>query len=222
MAGCKGYCGDRRTSRCASDAQGVPRVGSGRAPLRSAAGGATLAACPLTHELPAGGELEPRPPGRRLDMTPQPRRYQMFTPTLARKPLLVTGLATACLALGATASLAASPNAPFVGTFYDQSTFTDTVTGDLPCFPGVTATITATDTVSGHYNNAPDFFHFEGTDTLAYRVDFADGRYAIGGATTHFSEEANAETGTVPQIDTRASHERATASAARGSAVPAG
>jgi hypothetical protein len=141
----------------------------------------------------------------------------MFTPTLARRPLLATGLAIACLALGATASLAASPNAPFVGSFYDQSTFTDTVPGDYPCFPGMTRTITATDTVSGHYNNAPAFFHFEGTETFDYRINFADGRYVIGGWTAHFAEEANAESGTVHQLDSGATHERATVYAADGS-----
>jgi len=141
----------------------------------------------------------------------------MFTPTLVRRPLLATGLATACLALGATASLASSPNAPFVGTFYDQSTSTDTVPGDYPCFAGVTGTATATDTVSGHYNNAPAFFHFEGTETLDGRIDFADGRYVIGGSIAHFAEEANAESGTVHQIDSRETRERATVYAADGS-----
>jgi hypothetical protein len=141
----------------------------------------------------------------------------MFTPTLARRPLLAAGLATACLALGATASLAASPNAAFVGTFYDQSTHTEAVPGDYPCFAGVTGTITFTDTVSGRYNNAPDYFHFEGTETFDYRINFDDGRYVIGGWTAHFTEEANNESGAVHQLDSGAAHERATVYAADGS-----
>jgi hypothetical protein len=41
----------------------------------------------------------------------------MITPTIVRRPLLGTGLATVCLALGAGASLAASANVPAVGSF---------------------------------------------------------------------------------------------------------
>jgi hypothetical protein len=141
----------------------------------------------------------------------------MITPTLTRRPLLAAGLATVCLALGTTASPAATPNSPFVGSFYDQSTFTDAVPGDYPCFAGVTGTITATDTVSGRYNNAPAYFHFEGNETFDYRIDFTDGRYVIGGWTAHFTEEANSESGTVHQLDSGATHERATVYAADGS-----
>jgi hypothetical protein len=150
-----------------------------------------------------------------------PRRYQMITSTIVRRPLLAAGLATVCLALGAAASLAASPNAPFVGTFYDQEAVSDTVAGDYPCFAGVTGTITGTDTVSGRFNNAPDFFHFEGTETFDYRIDFSDGRYVIGELGAHFTETANAESGIVRQKDSGASQERATVYAADGSATGA-
>jgi hypothetical protein len=143
----------------------------------------------------------------------------MTTPKIVRRPLLVAGVATGCLALGAGASLAASPNAPFVGTFYDQQAVSDTVAGDYPCFAGVTGTITGTDTLSGRYNNAPDFFHFEGTHTFDYRIDFTDGRYVIGTLTAHLTETANGESGTNRQKDTEAAQEQATVYAANGEAI---
>jgi hypothetical protein len=132
--------------------------------------------------------------------------------------LLAAGTATACLALGSGAALAASPNAPFVGSFYDQTPVVDTVPGDYPCFAGATGTITGTATLSGRYNNAPAFFHFEGTETFDYRIAFTDGRSVIGGATSHFTEEANSESGTTHQLDQGTTHERATVYAADGSA----
>jgi hypothetical protein len=141
----------------------------------------------------------------------------VITPKIARRPLLAAGVATVCLALGAGASLAASPNAPFVGTFYDQEAVSDTVAGDYACFAGVTGTITGTDTISGRYNNAPDFFHFEATHTFDFRIDFSDGRYVIGALSAHLTETANAESGIVRQKDTEASQGSATVYAADGS-----
>jgi hypothetical protein len=125
------------------------------------------------------------------------------------------GLATVCLALGAGAAQAASPNAPFVGTFYGQEAVSDTVAD--PCFGGVTGTLTGTDTLSGRYNNDPDFFHFEATHTLDFRIDFADGRYVIGTLGTHVTETANAESGVVRQKDSEAGHGQATVYAPDGS-----
>ena len=142
----------------------------------------------------------------------------MITRKVGRGPLLATGTATACLALATGTALAASPNAPFVGSFYEQTPVVDTVPGDYPCLDGVTGTITGTATLTGHYNNAPAFFHFEGTETFDYRIAFTDGRSVVGGSTAHFTEEANAESGTVHQLDSGTSRERATVYAPDGSA----
>jgi hypothetical protein len=125
------------------------------------------------------------------------------------------GLATVCLALGAGAAQAASPNAPFVGTFYVQEAVSDTVAD--PCVAGITGTLTGTDTLSGRYNNAPDFFHFEATHTLDFRVDFTDGRYAMGTIGTHVTETANGESGITRQKDSEAGHGQATVYAPDGS-----
>src|SRR5438034_392982 len=101
-----------------------------------------------------------------------------------RRGLLGGALTAVCLGLGATASFAdttdtgrqAGDSTVTVGTFYDQEQFSDTVQGDYPCFDGITGTIAGVDTLSGHYNNSPTIFHFDGTDTVDYRVDFNDGR----------------------------------------------
>jgi hypothetical protein len=123
------------------------------------------------------------------------------------------------LALGAGASLAASPNAASAGSFTRQVNFSDTVPGDYPCFAGVTGTITGTETISGHYSNAPAFFHFEGTLTQEYRIDFSDGRYVIGGFSTRFADAWNAQSGIPREQYTDVGVERATVYASDGSAT---
>ena len=128
---------------------------------------------------------------------------------------LVVALAIAVLgwlALGAGASLAAS-----AGSYSGQEDFSYTIPGDLPCFGGATGTITGTETVSGHYSNAPAFFHFEGRLTIDYRIDFSDGRYAIGGFSKRFANEVNLQSGTIREQYTEVGVERATVYAPDGS-----
>lgn len=48
-------------------------------------------------------------------------------------------------------------------------------------------------TVAGRFteNGPPTFgFHFHGTRTLDYRIDYVDGRYVLGTAVGHFDENA--------------------------------
>jgi hypothetical protein len=123
------------------------------------------------------------------------------------------------LALGAGASLAASPHTPFVGSLYYQEAVSDTVAGDYPCFADVTGTITGTYTLSGHVVNAPDVFHFTHTETLDYRIDFSDGRYVIGGFANHLVDISNAQSGIQRVVQTEAGQERATVYAADGSPI---
>jgi hypothetical protein len=150
----------------------------------------------------------------------------MSTSRVGRRALLGGTLAAACLGLGATASLGdtidtgrqAGNSTVTVGTFYDQQPFSDTVQGDYPCFDGVPGTIAGVDTIFGHYNNSPDIFHFDGTDTVDYRVDFNDGRYAIGESSTRTSFSANP--GAVKkEITTDSGQEHATVYAADGSVI---
>jgi len=123
------------------------------------------------------------------------------------------------LALSAGASLAASPNTPFVGSFDDQEAVSDTVAGDYPCFDGVIGTITGTYTLSGHIVNSPDVFHFTATETLDYRIDFSDGRYVIGGFAKHLVDLSNAQSGIQRVVKTEVVQERATVYAADGSPI---
>jgi hypothetical protein len=106
-----------------------------------------------------------------------------------------------------------------VGTFEDQQPISDAVPGDYPCFEGVTGTITGTDDFLGRFNNAPDFFHFTGTDTVSYRIVFSDGRYVVGGFVVHFGVEANAESGAVRETTHEPAQERATVYSADGQPI---
>jgi hypothetical protein len=76
-----------------------------------------------------------------------------------------------------------------VGTFFFQSPVTDPTS--LPeCLPpelaDIVGTQTGTDTVAGHFTALDSGFHVEGSEDLAYRVDFPDGRYIVGDAPARF------------------------------------
>jgi hypothetical protein len=86
------------------------------------------------------------------------------------------------------------------GTFGpDVNQISDTVDDSGTCLgPGATGTITGTETVVGHFSETgpPALnFHAHGTSTVAYRVDYADGRYVLGTSVEHFTDIGN-----VPQI----------------------
>jgi hypothetical protein len=139
------------------------------------------------------------------------------------KFVLTISVAVGALALGAAASpgdVRQAGNSPvFIGSFDDTQPFSDTVPGDYPCFAGVTGTITGTDEFAGRYNNAPDFFHFTGTETVNYRIVFSDGRHVVGGWVSHFGTEANNESGAVRETDHETSQERATVYSTDGQAI---
>jgi hypothetical protein len=61
-----------------------------------------------------------------------------------------------------------------------QDSFSETAT-TFPCFEGIPVTMTGTDTLAGRMVTDGEHhrsFHF--TETIAYRVDIGDGRYAEG------------------------------------------
>jgi hypothetical protein len=148
-----------------------------------------------------------------------PRLARRRTPvTVARRLLLVAALSGVPLALGATASPAASPNVPFIGNFTFTQPISDTFS-DAPCADGLTGTLTGTETVSAHYTNNPTFFHIEGTNTQTYRIDFSDGSYALGSYLEHFAEAANSGSGTLKLNDTSVERDVATVYAADGTPI---
>lgn len=78
-----------------------------------------------------------------------------------------------------------------VGTFYDQQFFSDTTT-DFPCALGVPVRITGTVTDEGRFTNVEGNHHSGvGTETIEYRIDLPDGRYALGSVVGHFSLSIN-------------------------------
>ena len=65
------------------------------------------------------------------------------------------------------------------------------------------------DLTEGRYTNAPPFFHFTGTKSLTYRIDYPDGRYIVGSSITKLQIEANAESGSGNEKDTEVSQDDA-------------
>jgi hypothetical protein len=74
-----------------------------------------------------------------------------------------------------------------VGTFYDQHV--ESFSTALPeCgSPDLIGTLTGTETTTGHFTATDTGYHFEGTSTFAYRVDFPDGSYVTSVAPAHIS-----------------------------------
>jgi hypothetical protein len=94
------------------------------------------------------------------------------------------------LAMGGSAHGAAETGTfgPFAGPFAATAVDTGTCLG-----PGVTVTITGTETVTGRFteNGPPAFgFHDHGTSTIDGRIDYPDGRYVLGTDTAHFDDNA--------------------------------
>jgi hypothetical protein len=78
-----------------------------------------------------------------------------------------------------------------VGSFNNQRPFSETVT-NYPCFEGRPATMSGTITSAGRFTEVdPRHVRVHGTDTIDYRVDLGDGRYAIGQVTDHFGFSIN-------------------------------
>lgn len=149
----------------------------------------------------------------------------MSVSRLGRGATVIATVAVVALALEATTAMGderqAGNSQVTVGTFTGHEVFSDTVPGDYPCFDGVIGTITGTSDVFGRFNNAPDFFHFTGTETVSYRIVFSDGRYVVGGFVAHFGDEANAESGVVRDSSPETTRERATVYSAGGAPIGA-
>jgi hypothetical protein len=87
---------------------------------------------------------------------------------------------------------AADDNSASVERF--NFTFTETFETPLPeCFvEDLVGTAVNTVTFAGQWvETSSGVFHVRGTETIAFRVDFPNGMYADGTATSHFSFTAN-------------------------------
>lgn len=109
--------------------------------------------------------------------------------TASTRSTLVAALAISVLGLlvlAGTSHGAANP-----GTFHFTEPLVGTVDFTDSCLgPGATGTITGTGTGDGRYteNGPPTFaFHADGTYTADFRIDFADGRSAVGTTLAHTS-----------------------------------
>lgn len=63
--------------------------------------------------------------------------------------------------------------------------------GDTCAGAGVPVILTGTDTIAGQTVETDAGFHFEGTDTFVYRMDFPNGSYEIGSQSEPITFNAN-------------------------------
>ena len=117
--------------------------------------------------------------------------------------LCLTGMTTLMAWLVVLVAADTSSGRATVGTFYDQhvETFSTTLPECLP--PDLIGTSTGTETTTGHFTENTNSFHFEGTTTFAYRVDFPDGRHVVGSAVSHFAFNASTSGQTTSMTVTR-------------------
>jgi hypothetical protein len=100
-----------------------------------------------------------------------------------RHPLLIAAVVL-------VAAPAAAPARAVVGAFHDERTFSDTVT-NWPCAEGVPVLMTGTVTSDGHFTETASHVSVQGTDAIDYRVDLADGSYALGHVIDNFKFAIN-------------------------------
>jgi hypothetical protein len=110
-----------------------------------------------------------------------------MTAQVPRTLVAILAIATLTVLVCAGKSHAATDT----GTFQFQEPLSGTMDLTDTCLgPGATGTITGTGTGVGRYtqNGAPTFaFHAHGTYTADFRIDFADGRHAVGTLLGHTS-----------------------------------
>jgi len=130
-----------------------------------------------------------------------------------RSASLCAFLTAACISLGAGASYGRAT----AGSFEFQESFSGTLT-NYPCTGGAPVTATGTSTQAGHFTETdPGHFSVHGTNSATYRVDFGDGRYALGEETDHFSFTLNPSR--PRSVLTEAQQEQATLYAADGQPI---
>ena len=123
-----------------------------------------------------------------------------------------------CLALAILGLLlfAASSFAQATPVKFPISNPINGVEAEFVCQPAPTGIVTGTDTVLFTIIPTPQGFHFIGTSTQDYRIDFEDGRYLISSSPTHF--ESN-QTRNSPSVYTEVQQDRGTLYSADGQVI---
>jgi hypothetical protein len=107
---------------------------------------------------------------------------------------LARALALPVTALALLVPAAVSQGAAETGTFSFTNALSEPLDLTGTCLgAGAIGTLTGTETVVGRFteNGPPSFgFHFHGVTRLEFRIDFADGRYALGTSVEHFDGNA--------------------------------
>ncbi|MET0614049.1 MAG: hypothetical protein ABW142_01290 [Thermoleophilaceae bacterium] len=105
-----------------------------------------------------------------------------------------------------------------VGAFHFESPPSSETITNFPCSEGIPVTMTARVTSDGHFTEVDSrHFNVRGTDTIDYRVDFGDGRYAIGQVVEHFGFRLNMNRPRTTETGTQ--QEQATVYAADGQPI---
>jgi hypothetical protein len=102
---------------------------------------------------------------------------------------LARALAMPVTALALLVPAAVSQGAAETGTFAFENALSEPLDLTGTCLgAGAIGTLTGTEVLAGRFteNGPPSFgFHFHATSTLPFRIDFVDGRYAIGTSIEH-------------------------------------
>ena len=107
---------------------------------------------------------------------------------------LARALAMPATALALLVPAAVTQGAAETGTFSFENALSEPQDLTGTCLgAGAIGTLTGTEVVAGRFteNGPPAFgFHFHGTSRLEFRIDFADGRYALGTSVERFDGNA--------------------------------
>jgi hypothetical protein len=129
------------------------------------------------------------------------------------KPLSFALVTVAFVALGG----APASGSATAGSFHSEEPFAEWIT-NFPCAEGVEVLMSGVLTIDAHLTDAaPRHVTDVATATIDYRVDFGDGRYALGQVIDHHSFVINFQRPT--QVETSAQQEDATIFASDGTVI---
>ena len=107
--------------------------------------------------------------------------------TISTRRALLALIATGCVVIPVSTAHGQATQDPI----FAQDSFSETIT-NFPCFEGSPVTMTGTVTLEGRMVQDGEHhrsYHY--TETVDYRVEIGDGRYAEGGVVNHFNVTNN-------------------------------